>query len=186
MARRARDYVIGQLDLGGEPAETAAAVPMPAPAAAPAEDENVKIVGPLRIGIPLFNIYLNEADELSRRLVTELAEWGVEPHRHPVDEECVVLEGRLQVGTQVEIGPGGVQHPAHRHAAGGDLGAECPTDRSDFGASDRDATIRIALTAKSNLPSARVADFPGNFVSSNDFDNGDVWFNSTDYNAPVS
>ncbi len=53
------------------------------------------------------------------------------------------------------------------------------------GASDRDATIRIALTANSNLPSARVADFPGNFVSSNDFDNGDVWFNSTDYNAPV-
>ena len=31
-------------------------------------DEHVKIVGPLRIGIPLFNIYLNEADELSRRL----------------------------------------------------------------------------------------------------------------------
>lgn len=34
------------------------------------------------------------------------------PHRHPRDEECVVLEGRLRVGSQVEIGPGGY-HLAH-------------------------------------------------------------------------
>lgn len=31
----------------------------------------------------------------------------LEAHRHPVDEECVVLEGLLRVGTQVEVGPGG-------------------------------------------------------------------------------
>ena len=41
---------------------------------------------PLRIGIPLFNIYLNEADELSRRLMTEVAEWAMELHR-PIGEE---------------------------------------------------------------------------------------------------
>ncbi len=29
------------------------------------------------------------------------------PHRHPLDEECVVLSGRLQVGTRTEVGPGG-------------------------------------------------------------------------------
>lgn len=34
------------------------------------------------------------------------------PHRHPHDEECVVLEGRLQVGSKIEIGPGGY-HLAH-------------------------------------------------------------------------
>jgi quercetin dioxygenase-like cupin family protein len=34
------------------------------------------------------------------------------PHRHPHDEECVVLEGRLRVGTRIEIGPGGY-HLAH-------------------------------------------------------------------------
>lgn len=28
-------------------------------------------------------------------------------HRHPVDEEGVVLEGSLHVGTRLEIGPGG-------------------------------------------------------------------------------
>lgn len=37
------------------------------------------------------------------------------PHRHPHDEECIVLEGRLRVGSQVEIGPGGY-HLAHMGA----------------------------------------------------------------------
>ena len=39
------------------------------------------MIGPLRVGIPLFNIFLNEADEQSRRLCTELAEWAHELHR---------------------------------------------------------------------------------------------------------
>jgi chemosensory pili system protein ChpA (sensor histidine kinase/response regulator) len=41
-------------------------------------DEQVKVIGPLRIGIPLYNVYLNEADEWSRRLVTEVTEWALE------------------------------------------------------------------------------------------------------------
>lgn len=45
------------------------------------------------------------------------------PHRHPLDEECLVLEGRLRVGTQIEIGPGGY-HLAH----GGALHATIRTD----------------------------------------------------------
>lgn len=45
------------------------------------------------------------------------------PHRHPCDEECIVLEGRLRVGTQIEIGPGGY-HLAH----GGALHATISTD----------------------------------------------------------
>jgi len=28
-------------------------------------------------------------------------------HRHPVDEECVVIEGRLRIGSTLELGPGG-------------------------------------------------------------------------------
>lgn len=31
----------------------------------------------------------------------------LEAHRHPADEECVVLEGVLRVGSRVEVGPGG-------------------------------------------------------------------------------
>jgi quercetin dioxygenase-like cupin family protein len=37
------------------------------------------------------------------------------PHRHPHDEECVVLEGRLRVGSKIAIGPGGY-HLAHSGA----------------------------------------------------------------------
>lgn len=36
-------------------------------------------------------------------------------HRHPMDEECIVLEGTLQVGTHIEVGPGGY-HLAHQGA----------------------------------------------------------------------
>jgi len=37
------------------------------------------------------------------------------PHRHPMDEECLVLEGWLRVGSQIEVGPGGY-HLAHQGA----------------------------------------------------------------------
>ena len=55
----------------------------------PANDsDQVKVIGSLRIPIPLFNIFLNEADEQSRRLATELAEWSHELQR-PVGESTV-------------------------------------------------------------------------------------------------
>ena len=69
------------------------------------EDEQVKVIGPLRIGIPLFNIYLNEADELSRRLGTELAEWALEFERHPVPESSVALAHSL-AGSSATVGYG--------------------------------------------------------------------------------
>jgi chemosensory pili system protein ChpA (sensor histidine kinase/response regulator) len=43
-------------------------------------DDQSKVIGMLRIGIKLYNVYLNEADEWSRRLSTELAEWSLERH----------------------------------------------------------------------------------------------------------
>ena len=96
------------LDLGAAPAlpEVIEAAPEPEPepepAAAPSEDENVKVVGPLRIGIPLFNIYLNEADELSRRLTTEVAEWAMELHR-PIGETPIALAHSL-AGSSATVG----------------------------------------------------------------------------------
>jgi chemosensory pili system protein ChpA (sensor histidine kinase/response regulator) len=44
-------------------------------------DDQSKVIGMLRIGIKLYNVYLNEADEWSRRLSTELAEWSLERHK---------------------------------------------------------------------------------------------------------
>jgi hypothetical protein len=45
------------------------------------EDEQFKVIGDLRIGISQFNVYLNEADEWSRHLLTELSEWSLELDR---------------------------------------------------------------------------------------------------------
>lgn len=72
------------------------------PVEAPVESDQVKVVGPLRISIPLFNIYLNEADELSRRLGTELSEWALELHR-PVGETAIALAHSLG-GSSATVG----------------------------------------------------------------------------------
>ena len=45
------------------------------------DKDQFKVIGSLKIGIPLYNVYLNEADEWSRCLVTELDEWAIEFHK---------------------------------------------------------------------------------------------------------
>ncbi|MDO8250457.1 MAG: Hpt domain-containing protein, partial [Rhodoferax sp.] len=65
-------------------------------------EEQVKVIGSLRIDIPLYNVYLNEADELSRRLLTELSEWALELHR-PVSETTVALAHSL-AGSSATVG----------------------------------------------------------------------------------
>ncbi len=85
-----------------EPLQPSAATPETVAADAEAYDDQVKQVGPLRISIPLFNIYLNEADELSRRLGTELSEWALELHR-PVGETAVALAHSL-AGSSATVG----------------------------------------------------------------------------------
>ena len=74
------------------------------------EEEQVKLVGPIRIGIPLFNIYLNEADELSRRLSTEMAEWAMELHR-PISETSIALAHSL-AGSSATVGFADLSHLA--------------------------------------------------------------------------
>lgn len=66
------------------------------------EEEQVKVIGPLKIGIPLFNIYLNEADELSRRLSTALAEWALE-HWQPIGDDAIALAHSL-AGSSATVG----------------------------------------------------------------------------------
>ena len=74
------------------------------------DSELVKVIGPLRISIPLFNIYLNEADELSRRLTTELAEWAMELHR-PIGEIPIALAHSL-AGSSATVGFSNLSHLA--------------------------------------------------------------------------
>ena len=65
-------------------------------------DEQTRLIGPLRIGIRLYNVYLNEADEWSRRLGTCLAEWALE-HHEPVPDQAEALAHSL-AGSSATVG----------------------------------------------------------------------------------
>jgi chemosensory pili system protein ChpA (sensor histidine kinase/response regulator) len=109
--------------------------PEPLDAVAAQEEEQVKIVGPLRISIPLFNIYLNEADELSRHLSTELAEWAMELHR-PIGETPVALAHSL-AGSSATVGFADLSHLArtleHAQARSLAIGHGTPDEARLFG-----------------------------------------------------
>ncbi len=80
---------------------------------APEDDaERYKVVGPLRIQIALFNIFLNEADEQSRRLGVEIAEWQHELDR-PVSEAAVALAHSL-AGNSAAVGYSDLSNLARR------------------------------------------------------------------------
>ena len=61
----------------------------------PLPDENIKVVGDLRIPIPLYTIYLNEADELVRRLSNDIAAWSLQPSS-PIAEEIAAAAHQLR------------------------------------------------------------------------------------------
>ena len=60
------------------------------------------MIGDLRIGIPLYNVYLNEADEWSRRLVTEVSEWAME-RSHAIGDSTVSFAHSL-AGSSATVG----------------------------------------------------------------------------------
>ena len=66
------------------------------------QDDSIKVIGTLRIGIPLYNVYLNEADEWSRRLLTELNEWALELDQ-PMPGSSVSLAHSL-AGSSATVG----------------------------------------------------------------------------------
>jgi len=80
----------------------AQATPHPSSSSSNEDEEQVRIIDGLRIGIPLYNVYLNEADEWSRRLVTEVAEWAIEAHQ-PVSDSTIALAHSL-AGSSATVG----------------------------------------------------------------------------------
>ena len=85
-----------------EAAEAAKKFAPELPASGVDEEEQVRIIDGLRIGIPLYNVYLNEADEWSRRLVTEVAEWSMEVNQ-PVSDSTIALAHSL-AGSSATVG----------------------------------------------------------------------------------
>jgi chemosensory pili system protein ChpA (sensor histidine kinase/response regulator) len=64
---------------------TASVVPEDPPTT---DDEQVKLIGDLRIGVALYNLFLNQADECSRCLLAEVSAWAMEQHL-PVSDAVV-------------------------------------------------------------------------------------------------
>ncbi|MDD0839751.1 Hpt domain-containing protein [Curvibacter sp. HBC61] len=65
-------------------------------------NESIKVIGDLRLSIPLYNVYLNEADEWSRRLQTTLGEWALELHE-PVPDNAITYAHSL-AGSSATVG----------------------------------------------------------------------------------
>jgi chemosensory pili system protein ChpA (sensor histidine kinase/response regulator) len=72
--------------------------------------DQVRVIGSLKIGIPLYNVFLNEADEWSRRLLTELSEWALELHQ-PIPDTSVWLAHSL-AGSSGTVGFAGLSEIA--------------------------------------------------------------------------
>ena len=87
-----------------EPEPAAELLPEAPPAEVPAmqaAEEQVKVIGDLRLGIPLYNVFLNEADEWSRRLQVELSEWAMELHRPLADSSIALAHSLGGIGATV-------------------------------------------------------------------------------------
>ena len=76
--------------------------PVVLPEPEPMPDEQTKVIGSLRIALKLYNVYLNEADEWSRRLNTVLTEWALERHES-VPEQAEALAHSL-AGSSATVG----------------------------------------------------------------------------------
>ena len=73
-------------------------------------DDGMKVIGALRMSIPLYNVYLNEADEWSRRLQMELSEWAMElPQQVP--DSLIALAHSLS-GSSATVGFLALSHMA--------------------------------------------------------------------------
>ncbi|GMG89109.1 hypothetical protein Cmtc_03290 [Cupriavidus sp. TKC] len=66
------------------------------------DDDNYKVIGPVRIGLPLYNVYLQEADDLLRQFATDLSEWKHE--EHPCPSELALRVAHTLQGSASTVG----------------------------------------------------------------------------------
>ena len=74
-------------------------------------EDTVKKIGNIEIGVPLYNIYLAETDEIVRFLSQDFSEWRHEPHR-PVTMHAVHAAHSL-AGSSATVGFASLQQVAH-------------------------------------------------------------------------
>lgn len=84
------------------PGESPPAAPAGAGDAGDAGEGQDKVIDGLRIPVPLFNVFLQEADEWSRQLQAAIADWATDP-RQPVPESLVGLAHSL-AGSSSTVG----------------------------------------------------------------------------------
>ncbi|RZT42904.1 hybrid sensor histidine kinase/response regulator [Cupriavidus agavae] len=66
------------------------------------EDDHYKVIGPVRIGLALYNVYLHEADDLLRQFATDLSEWKHE--NHPCPSELALRVAHTLQGSASTVG----------------------------------------------------------------------------------
>ena len=66
---------------------------------------------------------LNEADGVMSYLLRLAPGAVVDAHRHPIDEECVVLEGTVRIGDELTVQAGGF-HLAHQNTLHAPISSE--------------------------------------------------------------
>lgn len=69
------------------------------------EEEHFKRIGALRIGLPLYNVYLQEADTLVRQFATDLSEWRHEGRPCPSELALRVVHTLQGSSATVELEP---------------------------------------------------------------------------------
>nr|WP_315592542.1 Hpt domain-containing protein [uncultured Cupriavidus sp.] len=66
------------------------------------DDDGYKVIGPVRIGLALYNVYLQEADDLLRQFATDLSEWKHE--NHPCPSELALRVAHTLQGSASTVG----------------------------------------------------------------------------------
>ncbi|WP_439684684.1 histidine kinase [Cupriavidus oxalaticus] len=84
------------------PAEEDNVIPFRLAGGLSSEEDNYKVIGPVRIGLALYNVYLQEADDLLRQFATDISEWRHEGH--PCPSELALRVAHTLQGSASTVG----------------------------------------------------------------------------------